>query len=178
MEDIAYDPHRGTNAVDRILLRGAAAGKSPPEISAMTNGVLSPAKAAQRVKDILAGRDWLTEMEQRQLLWDDLAAVKDMLYEKAVEFKNVRASEVLIKLLGTLNDTLAANKLDINKAMTQINEAHARLMLSAINLALERSLLELERRHPEVPQGELVQIMHTSFPDAVREIEARVVQPE
>lgn len=176
-EPMRYDPKKGTSAVDKILLRGAAAGKSPEEISALTNGLISPAKAAQRVKDILASRDWLDHIQRKQLLIDDLSELKDMLYEKAIVFKNLDAADHLIKVLNTMQMVIAEDKVDLSVALTQIRQAHAQMMLSAINLALERSLLELEKRYPAIPKGELVEIMHVSFPDVVREIESRVVEP-
>lgn len=171
---LQYDPKKGLSEIDRILLQGAAARKSMQELSELTNGMVKPAEAGQRVKDILSARDWLSQAEMRLLLIDDIMRLKDNLMSKAVTFNDLDAAKPLISVLTLLDKTLAADKFDMTKAMTEINRAHAQLMLSAISLALERSFLELEIRYPGLRKAELLEVFQMAMPDVVREIESRV----
>lgn len=173
-----YDPRKAHGPLDRLLLRGASAGKSPKELSALTNGVLSPERAAQRVRDILASRDWLSQLERKQLLLDDISQLKDTLMEKAVEYKSLDHAKALMPLLKLLKDVLEADKIDVTQAMAQIREGHARIMLGAIQLAFENAALELSRRHPDVPRAELQALILESLPPAVEAVEARVERAE
>jgi len=179
MGEIAtYKAGKAIGAVDKILLRGASSGKSPEELSALTGGVIKPAKAAQRVRDILSSRDWLSILEKKQLLVDDMMALKDVLYEKAVTYEEGGAAGDLIKVLTTMQRMLSEEKVDLTEAMTQIRKAHAQMMIAAIRIALERSMLELEKRYPDVPGSELVEIFQLALPEAVAEVESRVKDEE
>ena len=100
--------------------------------------------------------------------------LKDQLREQAIEFKNKDAVKPLISLLAQIDKTMAAEKFDLAKAMSEISRAHAALMLSAISLALERSFLELEKRYPDVKKSELTEIFQLAMPAVVREVESRV----
>lgn len=174
-----YDPSTATGVVDKILLRGASAGKSPEELSKLTGNTIKPAAAAQRVRDILASRDWLTQVERKQLLIEDLMAVKDKLMQQVLDFNMVKDSaSPLIKVLGEIGKQLDKDKLDIEAALTQIRRAHAEMMLTAIRATLEHTSLELEKRHSAVSRAELSQVFQLALPEAVREIEARVVEPQ
>lgn len=161
--------------MDRILIKGAAAHKSWNEISKLTNGVIKPAEAAVRIEEILDGRDPLSDAQYKSLLIDDMMQVKDFLMAKALDFNNMDAVKPLISILTQLDKTLAAEKFDMGKAMNEISRAHAGLMLQGISITLERSFLELEKRYPNVKKSELTEIFQVAMPDAIREIESRVV---
>lgn len=173
-EVLKYDSSRGLGNIDRILLRGAAAHKSPTEIAKLTNGVLKPAEVAVRVQEILDDRDWLSEAQTKALLVDDLMQLKDVLVEKAVTFKNLDAAKPLISVLTQLDRTLTAEKFDLNKAMNEISRAHAFLLLQAMDLAFEKLCLDIERAHPEISRAELTTLRQAALPDAIKAIESRV----
>jgi hypothetical protein len=173
-EALKYDSSRGLGNIDRILLRGAAAHKSPTEIAKLTNGVLKPAEVAVRVQEILDDRDWLTEAQTKALLVDDLMSLKDVLVEKAVTFKNLNAAKPLISVLTQLDRTLTAEKFDLNKAMNEISRAHAFLLLRANELSMEKLCLDIEAAHPEISRAELTALRNNSLPLSIREIESRV----
>jgi hypothetical protein len=159
---LVYDPSKGLSPFDRIMLKGAAAGKSPSEISELTNSVISPAACAARILEILEARDWLSQ------------ALKDHLKERALEFRDKDSIKPLISMFTLIDKRLADNKFDLQAAMEQISRAHAQLMLSAIGLALERSFLELEKLYPDVQKSVLLAVFHEAMPDVVREIESHV----
>jgi hypothetical protein len=171
---LVYDPSKGLSPFDRIMLKGAAAGKSPSEISELTNSVISPAACAARILEILEARDWLSQAQQRMLLTDELMELKDHLKERALEFRDKDSIKPLISMFTLIDKRLADNKFDLQAAMEQISRAHAQLMLSAIGLALERSFLELEKLYPDVQKSVLLAVFHEAMPDVVREIESHV----
>lgn len=173
-EALVYDPHAGLSSIDRILLRGAASHKSPRELSEMTNGTISPEDAAQRVLEVLDSRDWLSVAQAKMLLVDQMHELKDALMEKAIRYQSVAAAIPLVSVLQLIEKTIAAEKLDLNKAMAEISQAHARLMLQGISIALERSFLELEKRYPDIEKTELLEVFQMAMPDVVREIESHV----
>lgn len=174
-----YDQSAGLGPVDKILLRGASSHKSPEELSKLTGGTIRPAAAAQRVIDILKSRDWLTQVQQKQLLIEDLMMVKDKLMREVIDLNMTKDnSGTLVRVLKEIGDRLDKDKLDLNAALTQIRKAHAEMMLAAIRVAFERSALELEKRYPEVPKGEIHEVFRMALPEAASEIEAHVVEPE
>ena len=173
MEAPAYDNKKGLNSFDRLLVRGFAADKSATEVSAMTNGVYSPAAALARVLEILDGRDALSQAHKKMLLTDDLMSLKDVLYEKAVEFKSLDHAKPLIAVLTLIDKRLNEDKFDLQQAMSEISRAHAMLMLQAISKAFERTMDMLEEAHPEITSGELRKVLNESLPLAVYEIESR-----
>jgi hypothetical protein len=173
-ELVSYDPKRGLGPVDRAILRGAAAHKSMAEISDIVNGILTPQEAGARILEILDSRDWLSQAQERMLLVDDMMNVKDKLTRDYID-KNMRDEvKPLISILTLLEKTLSAEKFDIEKAIKEISRAQSQLMLAAISLALERTLFELEKRYPDIPRGEVMEIFEMSMPAAVLEIEGHV----
>ena len=173
-EVLRYDAKKGLGPVDRVLLRGAASGKSANELSALTNGVIKPAESAARVIAILDSRDWLSQAQARMLLIDEMMQLKDELSERVHDFKSRDDVKPLISIFTLLEKAMAAEKLDLAKAMSEISRAHAALMLQGISLALERSFLELEKRYPEIRKVELMEVFHAAMPDVIRELESRV----
>lgn len=169
-----YDPSKGLGPFDKILLRAAGSRKSPNEMSIAVGGSLTAAQCAARVIELLDSRDWLSQAHQRMLLVDEMMGLKDALWEKAVEYQSVDHVKPLISVLTLIDKTLAADKFDLTKAMSEINRAHAQLMLSAIALTLERSFLELEKRYPDIEKTELLEVFHAAMPDVIHSIESKV----
>lgn len=172
--ELVYDPNAGLGPLDRIMIQGAAAHKSPNEISAMTRGRVPAEVVVNRVMEILDTRDWLSQVHMKMLLVDDMMRVKDQLMNSVLEFKDKDNYRPLISILTLLEKTLAAEKVDLKKAMEQISKAHAQVMLAGISLALERTHLELEKRYPNIARSELLEIFNASLPAVVKEIESHV----
>ena len=54
--------------LDDLILELAATGKSREEISQRIGGALTPERVDQRVKQILAAPDWLTDIQQQRAM--------------------------------------------------------------------------------------------------------------
>jgi hypothetical protein len=172
--ELVYDPAKGLGTLDRILVKGAAARKSGVEIAAMTNGLVTAEQAMDRVLDIIASRDWLSQAQAKMLLVDDMMAVKDHLMKQVIDYRDSKANAGLVSILTLLEKTLASEKIDLERAMKEISAAHGQLMLTAISIALERSFLELEKRYPDMQKSVLLEVFQDAMPPVVKEIEARV----
>ena len=62
----------GLSVTDKRLLALARRNMSPDEISEELGGLISPARAAQRIREILRSHDWLSQEEQQGLLMLDM----------------------------------------------------------------------------------------------------------
>ncbi|MFF2388887.1 hypothetical protein [Agromyces sp. NPDC058104] len=170
-----YDHTRAVGKIDRMLLRGASSGKSPTELSSIVGNTLTPAAAAARVLEILDSRDWLSQAQRKLLLIDDLMDLKDRLMKIAESGNTLDAATPLRQVLQTILKVLETDKVDIARAMREINRSQARLMLEAIMLMYERVGLELSKRHPEIDfSAEMAEILPVAMPHAVKMIEGRV----
>lgn len=171
-----YEPSKALSGIDKILLRGAASHKSPNELSALTNGVVAPAAAAQRVIDLLDARDWLTEQQAEKLILDDLMVLKDKLMGMVEGGAVDKAAAPLNSTLKTIAALVASRKTDLSALMTQVSRAQAQMMLAAISIGLERSNMIIESRYPDIPRGQLAEVFTEIFPDVVLEVESRVAE--
>lgn len=126
----------GLGRVDREILRGAKSGKSFKEISAMTGNVVSAVDVGNRLMDILEARNPLTEAQREMLLLDDMHALREVLVERAVEFKDLSAAPALSRVLRDIGTRIdkrsAATKMDLNTLYGNMGQ----LMAHAYDIAL------------------------------------------
>lgn len=168
-----YRRELANGPLDRKLLRAAADGLSPREMSRAVGGVVTPEQALQRINDLLDSRDYLTNIKAQALVIED---INDLLstareYAKAGSHQHLAAATRLLKIkLDQLNQTTISPQ----DAARIIREGHGRIMLEAINLAFQFVSAELERRRPELPPGEVHEIFVESMPRAIEAIESRV----
>jgi hypothetical protein len=141
--------------MDDKLLELAADGKSGREMADATG--MEPAKALIRVREILRDRDWATELEQRQLLMDDLLALKrrvqdqqkdmDFLSDKQITAlaKVIESADVLLEKLGRSNEDIIG----------KVTMAQSVAMLRLLDSAFERARKMLADEFPALPMGRL-----------------------
>lgn len=141
--------------LDDKLLQMASDGRSAQEMSAATGE--PAAKCLLRVREILRERNWATEMEQRQLLMDDLFALKRRVQEqqKDMDFlsdKQIVALAKVIESADVLLEKLGQSNADI---IGKVTAAQSAAMLRLIEAGFERARKMLADRYPELPVGEL-----------------------
>lgn len=158
--------------MDEELIRGAALGESGEELSARVDGLINPAKALARVKEILASRDVYSQIERKQLWQFQVSYVIDKLMERVVNNKLDKTRDLLTALDMT-RQAIQDDKLDVKAAMEQINAAHAQLMIGALSLAMDKTAFELEQRHGIKP-GELKEVLAENMVPAMESIESKV----
>jgi hypothetical protein len=148
---------KAVSVVDEILLRAAAGGKSGEEIEKATG--IPAAQALEKVKDLLASRDVWTEMEQRQLLLAELHELKDSLRAQAIEGQDPEAARVLLRTLETIGKRLDSQQTVLDENLIKLTQFQQRILLRAIDAALDFAKGELAERYPQVSIVELDELV-------------------
>lgn len=141
--------------LDDHLLKMASDGKSGQEMAQETGQ--PAAKCLIRVREILRERNWATEMEQRQLLMDDLFALKRRVQEqqKDMDFlsdKQITALAKVIESADVLLEKLGQSNADI---VGKVTAAQSVAMLRLIEAGFERARKLLVDEYPDLPLATL-----------------------
>ena len=155
--------------IDDILLRAAAGGKSGDEIEQITG--IPAAQALQKVKEILASRDVWSEMEQRQLLLAELHELKDSLRTQAIDGQDPEAARVLLRTLETIGKRLDSQQIVLDENLLKLTAFQQKILLRAMDAALDFAKKELAERYPEVSPAELDELVATGLQRAKYELE-------
>ena len=145
------------NLLDETLIRLAASGKSGEELERSTG--IPSVQAVAHVKALMARRDVWTEVEQRQLLLHQLNELKDSLGEAALQLKDPDAARLLLKTLETIGKRLDAQQTDLSAQVLRLSEYQQRILLRAMDSALNFTKKELAERYPQVGPEELDELV-------------------
>jgi hypothetical protein len=148
---------KSLSVIDEVLLRAAAGGKSGEEIEKATG--IPAAQALDKVKQLLASRDVWTEMEQRQLLLAELHELKDSLRTQAIDGQDPEAARVLLRTLETIGKRLDAQQTVLDENMIKLTTFQQRILLRAMEAALDFAKGELAERYPNVKSAELDELV-------------------
>lgn len=179
----------GLSVVDKKLLALAAQGRSPDELSAETG--VPPERAAQRVREILKTRDWLSTVEKRRLLMEDFYELRAYILEMMEADKNPneqydikgrpfvppsdpRWSQNMLQLLRQLRDMIDKDEKSSIRDSESIREGHAKLMIRAISVAFNRMVMDLTSEYPEIDPQRAFDLMEQALPGAMETVEAKV----
>jgi hypothetical protein len=168
-----YSRELANGPIDRKLLRAASDGLSPKEMSAAIGGTVSPEQAAQRVRDLLESRNWMTFFEQEQLILESINDILASLREW-VEAGSINHIKTALQALKMKQDALDKHRISPEVAANIIREGQSRIMLSAIQIAMMSAADELGRRYPEVPVAEVREVFMLALPGAVDIVEQRI----
>lgn len=145
----------------RLLALVAEAGGriSGEELSEKLGGSISPARCLQRVREILKSQDILSITEQKSLLLLDVIRLRDILFDR-VEGTETRITKhgdlvdvesspawanALVRLLREWRTTIDSMRSDIDGDQLLIREAHAKIMLDAIETVFLAFITRLDR---------------------------------
>lgn len=134
--------------LDTKLLEMAANGSSPDEME-MAVGIPA-AQALLHVKKILSSRDVWSEMERKQLLLQDLYALKAQIQSQNLNYFDEKQGGLLIKALTAIGNILDKQSAMTDDEINRITEANARAMLRMISAAFERAKEYLRVEYPDV----------------------------
>lgn len=148
---------KSLSVIDEVLLRAAAGGKSGDEIEKATG--IPAAQALGKVKDLLASRDVWTEMEQRQLLLAELHELKDSLRAQAIEGQDPEAARVLLRTLETIGKRLDSQQTVLDENLIKLTQFQQKILLRAMDAALDFAKGELAERYPQVSISELDELV-------------------
>ena len=117
--------------IDKVILRYADS-QSPDEISQRLGGVITPERVAARGKQLLADANWLTQVEQEELI---IRRMRKIVSDMEGSYQDLDTQKAQIQALGEI-----AKRLDKRRDATQVDlEAlygnQAQIMLRAVDLA-------------------------------------------
>lgn len=182
----------GLSGFDQRLLRLAAAGKTPDEIARELGIDIAPARVAQRIRDILKTRSWLSILEKKALLVDDMMELKEHLrdivmseggemYDKNGEamgwsFGDPRWSANLLKTIKELSTQLDLDLQQTDMAKNELLAGQARIMTSAISIAFNKLMFHIRESYPDVDEQALMSFMEDAIPAAIELVESKVAR--
>jgi hypothetical protein len=155
--------------LDDTLIHLAASGASGDEIELKTG--IPAAQAIDHVKQLMKKRDIWTEVEQRQLLLFELNELKDSLRLNAVQMQDPEAGRLMLKTLELIGKRLDSEKGKVTDQVLRLSEFQQKILLRAMDAALNFAKQELAERYPEVPRHELDELVAEGLFRAKAEIE-------
>lgn len=178
------------SVLDKKLLKWAAERRTPEWMSQKLDGVLSPATCAQRTREILKSQDWLSQVEQRALILQDMIELKNILMGRirsegglvtdeetgrvAYSFGDPRWAANLTKLLGEMNKLIINEQGQVDAERAALRRSHAMVMVKAVELAFKNLALSVREKYPEVDEMVLRGFLEDAIPNAVSAIEMAV----
>lgn len=159
---------REISVLDDLLLRSAAGGKSGLEIERATG--IPADQAVQHVKQLLATRDIWTEHEQRNLLLQELHELKDSLYDRAIKSGDTESASLLLKTLDAIGKRLDSQQVVLDENLLKLSRFQEKILLRAMDAALEFAKKELAEQYPEIPRYKLDELVADGLLKAKYEI--------
>jgi hypothetical protein len=155
--------------LDETLIRAAAAGKSGDEMEQLTG--VPAAQAVLHVKQILSRRDIWSEVERRQLLLHELNDLKESLTDRAVQLQDDDSARLLLKVLQEIGKRLDSERTQLDIDVVKLTEYQERVLLRAMDSALNFAKGELAERYPDVDKQQLDELVGQGLLKAKYEIE-------
>ena len=154
--------------LDDLLIKAAAGGKSGDEIERLTG--IPAAQAVLHVKQLLATRDIWTEQEQRQLLLSELHELKDSLSDHAIKAGDPDSARLLLKTLEIIGKRLDSQQKVLDENMIKLSQFQERVLLRAMDTALNFAKEQLHKKYPEITKSELEELVADGLQKAKYEI--------
>lgn len=155
--------------LDDTLIHLAASGASGEEME-MKTGIPAP-QAIDHVKQLMKKRDIWTEFEQRQLLLLELNELKDSLRANAVQMQDPDSARLLLKTLELIGKRLDSESTKINEEVLRLSEFQQKILLRAMDAALNFAKSQLAQKYPEVSRQELDELVAEGLQLAKAELE-------
>lgn len=156
------------NRLDTRLLEMAANNLSGEEMEA-TVGVPA-AQCLMRVKQILSSRDVWTEVERKQLLLQDLYALKAQIQTQNLNYFDEKQGGLLVKTLTTIGNILDKQSAMTDEEINRITEANARAMLRLISAAFQSAKEYLKIEYPNVDILEIEGVFNRALNQEVTQV--------
>ena len=163
------------SAIDSKLL--SLARRSPVEIAELTG--LDAGFVASRISELLESRDWLSDRQQERLLLEEVAELKDLVFDALRSSADGREfaanASVALRTLKLIGERLDSRRRLVEQDIGEITAAQARLFGRAFDRALGFLVSRL-READEVPDDALIDAwVSDGLRLAARELDASVV---
>lgn len=159
-------------ALNKMLLRHAR--KSAAEIEEITG--IPANEVAERLTALLDSRNWRDDLMEEKLLLQDVAQLIEDIREKLQNTYNSEEYASLARVLTSnvklLLDQIEKRRKNIDADLSKVNEAQAKMMAMAIDLAMRKAVLDLRTMYPELEHETVQNVFEAALPEAIRTIEA------
>ncbi len=162
--------NKEVSLLDETLIRAAASGKSGEEMESLTG--VPAAQAVLHVKQLLSRRDIWNEVERRQLLLHELNELKQSLSDAAITMRDEDSAKLLLKVLQEIGKRLDSERTKLDTDIIKLSEYQERVLLRAMDAALDFAKKELSQRYPLVPKEELDELVIEGLVRAKAELES------
>lgn len=151
--------------LDEKLLELARDGMSAQDMAAVTG--MNPARALLRVKEMLRDRDWATEIERRQLLAQDLYALKRKVQEQNKDEDWITDKQViaLSKVIRDIDEVMEKNSAITSTMLEKVSHSQSVAMLRWIETGFQRALTALAIEYPDLPKA----VLQAAFQQGLQE---------
>ena len=175
---------------DQLLKIVAAAGGhiSGEEISRELNiSSMTPMRCVQRIREILKSQDILSQSDQKALILRDFVSLRDKLFEqindgdevitKGGDVVNVATSagyyNAMIRLLKEWSALITSMRTDIQQETVLIRQAHAKIMMGAIEVMFDSMMDGLKDQGYDIPHALGMQLLEEAMPKVFQSIDKR-----
>jgi hypothetical protein len=152
---------------DVALLQAAADGMSGLEM-AQEFGIPA-AKAVLRVKELLRSNDIWTDIERRQLLMQEIYALKNKLQRQNGDYINDKQAEVLLKTITAIDSVLDKQGKITDDQLAKVTQTQAKTMVALINAAFNRAKEILSEEYPDYPLAAIEQAFNQGLNEKAAE---------
>lgn len=130
------------------------------------------AQAVLHVKQLLSRRDIWNEVERRQLLLHELNELKQSLSDAAITMRDEDSAKLLLKVLQEIGKRLDSERTKLDTDIIKLSEYQEKVLLRAMDAALDFAKKELAQRYPLVPKEELDELVIEGLVRAKAELES------
>ena len=169
-----------------------AGGRISAEEIAKKLGVesMTPARCAQRVREILKSQDLLSQVEQKALILLDFIKVRDLLFDRidGTETRITKHGDVIevesspglfnsmIRLLKEWRVLIESMRNDVDSETVLIREAHAQIMMEAISVMFKQLMVRLSEEGFDIPVTLAMELMEEVMPLGFQALEKKTAE--
>lgn len=163
----------GLTKIDAKLLDLADRGASGEEMYEETN--IPATQAILRVRELLAQRDWLSDLERQKMNIMALQQVKNSLLQR-VKKSNADKDDidVFVKATKVMDELLDKANTITEEQLTTITTRQAQALMTLMTTAWDAAVRELEERYPQVETKEITDVFHNGLRQGARELQVDV----
>lgn len=163
----------GLTKIDAKLLDLADRGASGEEMFEETN--IPATQAILRVRELLAQRDWLSDLERQKMNIMALQQVKNSLLQR-VKKSNADKDDidVFVKATKVMDELLDKANTITDEQLTTITTRQAQALMTLMTTAWDAAVSELEERYPQVETKEITDVFHSGLRQGARELQVDV----
>jgi type III secretion system FlhB-like substrate exporter len=146
---------QGISAIEKRMMSLLGPNKSPWEVSEELNGIMTPIEVHQRSQEILNERNWLSVLQLKMLMMDEIWRT----FKKFAEFSadgSPKAARAMLDAAKELRVLMDQDTETIQEAMLKITNSHAERMGQAIAEVVVRVLSGIEATDEQAEKADVL----------------------